>query len=1039
MGEDMADDMADDPADDMLGPDTDTAESRRSFEGAQPRRHPVVGVATALLEADGRIVHWSAGAEAMLGYTAAEAEGSYAIGLMGSEDRRADILAIYERVLQGEDWTGVFPVRQRDGSNVDLEIHTYRVDAGSWPPMVLATAVDARAVRSVEADLAVLDSYFSQSPVGMAVYDTATRFVQVNAALARKHGIPIAEHLGRPVRDVVPGEEGAKIEAQIRQVLRTGEPIVDARWAGPSSGGARGHTWSAWYSRLQDRTGRVFGVSSTVIDVTERHDAEEQATLAQRRLALLAEASAAIGATLDVRQAARELVKAMVPDLADVCGVHILESRSRGGNVPAPSDPDAFLVRRLSFAASAEDFPYDEVPIGELHRLERGSPYAEALRRGQTVVVAPTEMPSIIANPSGRLSAFYARRATQVRVAPLVARGAVLGFVSYARREDRDPFDEQDITLGEELVARAATAFDNALLFQRERETALAREETLRQANAAQGRLALLNDASVRIGTTLDLQRTAEELIDVVLPRFADFATVDLLSSVVRGDEPTPLAADEPVVLQALAVAESFPSGLASIADTVGKTTTRDPSKGYARSLRTGRPVLIPIVDEESLAAISASPDRVAPGLAAGIHSYLMVPLRARGVVLGGAEFIRMQDREPFGRADVALAEELAARAALCMDNARLYRRERGTALTLQRSLLPQNVHHTLGMEIAHRYLPSSRVSEVGGDWFDVVPLSCGRVALLVGDVMGHGIRAAATMGQLRTVARTLATLDMEPEQVLTRLDATAASSGEDQFATCVCAVYDPVERSGTIASAGHLPPVVVAPDGNTTVIDVPPGPPLGVGGVPFESVEFVLPEHSILALYTDGLVERRGRDLDDGISLLRKALAQRGRPLEEACDAVLAALVPGGAEDDVALIMARTLSLAGERVATLALSGDRRMAGQARGFTRAKLKAWGLTSLTDLAELLVSELVTNALTHTDRPRQLRLFCDRTLTIEVADSDPRAPTVRRFTDYEEGGRGIRLVDELAHRWGSRITRHGKVVWFELELPAGWDG
>jgi len=1066
-------------ADDTPGADADTAENSRSAGGPQPRRHPVVGVATALLEADGRIVHWSAAAAAMLGYSAAEAEGSFALDLLGSEKRRDDILTIYEQILQGEDWAGVFPVRRGDGRVVDLEIHTYLIDSGSRPPMVLATAVDVGAVRGVEADLAVLDSFFSQSPVGMAVYDTDTRFVQVNAALAAAHGISVAEHLGRQVRDVLSGDEGVRIEAQIRHVLSTGRPISDARWAGRADGdiehgeAAHHHTWSAWYSPLQDPSGRVFGVSSTVIDVTERHEAEEEAARARRGLALLAEASAAIGATLDVRQAAAELVKAMVPEIADVCGVHVLERRSRHGRghgsahgngngngngtgngsgaasgpgpgytsryADAQADPESFVVRRVAFDAVSGDFPYDDVPIGQLQRLESGSPYAEALRLHETVIVDPAEMPSIIANPTGRVSDFYARRAQTVRVAPLVARGAVLGFVSYARRKEREPFDDQDITLGEELIARAATAFDNALLFQRERETALARQETLRQANAAQGRLALLNDASVRIGTTLDLQRTAEELIEVVLPRFADFATVDLLASVMRGDEPASPVPGEPVVLQAVAVAESFPSGLTSLADAVGKTSTRDATKGYARSLRSGRPMVIPIVDEESLAALASSPERVAGGLAAGIHSYLMVPLLARGVVLGGAEFIRMQDREPFGRADVALAEELAARAALCMDNARLYRRERATALTLQRSLLPQNVTHTIGMEIAHRYLPSSRVSEVGGDWFDVVPLSSGRVALLVGDVMGHGIRAAATMGQLRTVARTLATLDMEPEQVLTRLDATAASSGDDQFATCVCAVYDPVERSGVMASAGHLPPVVVAPDGTTRLLEVEPGPPLGVGGVPFESMEFVLPENSVLALYTDGLVERRGRDLDEGIKLLRETLAPRGRPLEEACDAVLAALVPGGAEDDVALIMARTVSLADERVATLALSGDRRMAGQARVFTRERLRAWNLASLTDLAELLVSELVTNALTHTDRPRQLRLFCDRMLTIEVADSDPRAPALRKFTDYEESGRGIRLVDELSHRWGSRTTRHGKVVWFELELPAGWNG
>jgi serine phosphatase RsbU (regulator of sigma subunit) len=523
----------------------------------------------------------------------------------------------------------------------------------------------------------------------------------------------------------------------------------------------------------------------------------------------------------------------------------------------------------------------------------------------------------------------------------------------------------------------------------------------------------------------------------VVLPRFADFSTVDLLESVMIGEEPLALADDQDVVLRAVAAAEAQPSGLATIADAVGETSTFDPTKGYAQSLRAGTPLLISSVDEESLTRIASSPERVAPGLAAGVRSYLMVPLLARGAVLGGAEFIRMSDREPFTEADVALAEDLVARAALCMDNARLYRRERETALTLQRSLLPQEVHRTLGMEIAYRYLPSSVVSEVGGDWFDVVPLSCGRVALVVGDVMGHGIRAAATMGQLRTVARTLATLDMEPEQVLSRLDETAASSGDDQFATCVCVVYDPVERSGVVACAGHLPPVIVAPDGSTRLMELPPGVPLGVGGVPFESVEFVLADGSILALYTDGLVERRGQDIGQGIDLLRRTLAGRGRSLEATCDAVLAALGADGAEDDVAVLMAKTVPLHEERIATLALSNERRLAGQARRFTRAKLAAWGLSALTELAELLVSELVANALTHTGRPRQLRLFCDRMLTIEVADSDSRTPVLRELTEYGEGGRGIRLVHELAHRWGSRITRHGKVVWFELELPVGW--
>lgn len=1012
------------------------ARLRDDPERAHALRHPVIIVATALLEADGRVVHWSPGAEALLGYTAQETVGNYAIGLIGVDERQAEILDIYSRILSGNEWSGTYPVRHRDGSQVELELQTHLIDVGGGPPMVLATAVDARAVRRVESDLAVLDTFFSQSPVGMAVYDDDLRFVRVNAALAEANGLPVPQHLGRRVGEVLPGPAGEQIEQLLRQVLSKGQPIVDVRFHGPGEFGTE-RSWSASYSRLQDNAGRVFGVSSSVIDITERQDAEDLAARARERLVLLAEASTAIGSRLDLTQAADELVKAMVPELAEACTVYVLERQLQDGSGTRSRGQDAYLVRRVAFGAADEKFPREELPIGQLARLGSDTPYAEALRLGRTVTVSPADLPWVAANPSGKLGAFLASQGQLVRIVPLVARGSVLGFVSYTRRESSEPIDEQDITFSDELAARAAVAIDNALLYRRERETALARQEALRQANAAQGRLALLNDASIRIGTTLDLQRTAEELIEVVLPRFADFATVDLLTSVLSEDESATSARDEGVVLRAVAAGEANPSGLVSIADTVGQATTFDPAKGYSRSLQTGRPLMIPVVDEESLRRIASSPDRVGPLMAAGVHSYLMVPLRARGTVLGGAEFIRMQDREPFGQADLALAEELAARAALCIDNARLYRRERSTALTLQRSLLPQEIHHTLGMEIAHRYLPSSAVSEVGGDWFDVIPLPCGRVALVVGDVMGHGIRAAATMGQLRTVARTLVTLGTEPEQVLTRLDEVAASIGADQFATCVCAVYDPVERSGVIAGAGHLPPAVVAPDRTVGLIELPSGAPLGVGGVPFESVEFALPEDSILALYTDGLVERRGRDFDEGIDLLREALAGTGRSLEEDCDAVLSALIPGGGEDDVALIMAKAVSMERERIASLPLTNDRRVAGQARRFTDATLREWGLAALAELARLLVSELVTNALTHTDRPRQLRLFFDRVFTVEVADEDESSPVQRGPSEFEEGGRGIGLVDQLAHRWGSRSTRHGKVVWFELEPPSGW--
>ncbi|GGQ78810.1 SpoIIE family protein phosphatase [Kitasatospora griseola] len=554
------------------------------------------------------------------------------------------------------------------------------------------------------------------------------------------------------------------------------------------------------------------------------------------------------------------------------------------------------------------------------------------------------------------------------------------------------------------------------------------------RAARAQERLALIASASARIGTTLDLQRTAEELVEAVVPRFADFATLDLLEPVVRGDEPAPLQPGKAVQVRALAVGEAYGTSLTGAADQVGGTAEYGPERTYTQCLRSGRPLFRPEVDEEVLRGIVPSEDRVAPGLAAGIHSYLLVPVIARGMVLGGAEFIRTRNPEPFGAADVSLAEELVARTALAIDNARLYRRERETALTLQRSLLPQEIHRTLGLEIAHRYLPSSVVSEVGGDWFDVVPLSCGRVALVVGDVMGHGIRAAATMGQLRTVARTLATLDLSPEQVLGRLDETASAIGDGQFATCVCAVYDPVDRSVVIASAGHLPPVRVDLDGTSHVMHLPPGVPLGIGGGAFESTEFTLPAGSTFALYTDGLVERRGRDIDEGIDLLARTLATPGRTLEESCDAALSALVTDGTEDDIAMIMARALPVPADRIATLILPTEGPLPARARRFTRATLDGWGLSTLTDYAELVVSELVTNALLHADAPRRLRLFRDRTLTLEVSDAGGQPPRLRSSAEEDEGGRGIHLVSELAHRWGTRPTKHGKVVWAEIELP-----
>ena len=863
--------------------------------------HRLPPLATALIDGDGRILHWSRDAEALLGYSAEEAVGSLAARLVPAGEP-------CERIVSGRSWSGVCPVRHRDGHQVDLEFRTYPIVGPDGRLLILATASDVRALSRVEADLAILDGYFAQSPIGLAVYDTDLRFVRVNRAIARMNGLSPRQHLGRRLAAVLPGINGAEIEEVMRQVLSTGEPVIDARSHGRTPGDPENdRAWSASYFRMES-SGRILGVASSIIDVTERFNAEAQAAQAQERLTLLAEATARIGTTLDLHRTSRELAAEIVPRLADLCTVLVREELV-ASTVPDADEADEadgmMLVRRLALTATHPRYPLNEVPHEGVYRLPPGSPYAEAIVTGRTLTVPGRDLAPLADTPFGDARAYLRHETQPVRISPLVARGTVLGVAVYARHNGREPFDDQDLAFGDEVVTRAAVSLDNARLYQRE-------HEALQQANAARAQLALLNEASTRIGTTLDLQRTAEELVEVVLPRFADFVAVDLLDPVLRGEEPVLLRDDRDVVLRAVAVGEAYGSGLTATAYAVGEASAFGSSQVYARSLRTRRSILVPEVDEVSLAAIASSPDRVAPGLAAGIHSFLMVPLLARGAVLGGAEFFRTRNPEPFTPADVALAEELVGLAAVCIDNARLYRREHETALILQRSLLPQLTRPTPGVEIAHRYLPSSVTSEVGGDWFDAVPLSGDRLALIVGDVMGHGIRAAATMGQLRTVARTLANLDMTADQVLTRLDETASDIGEGQFATCVCAVYDPADRSCTFASAGHLPPVLVTPRGTPRLVELPPGIPLGIGGAEYRSVTITVPEDSILVLYTDGLVERRGQDIDQGMALLCRTLADPGRNLEEACDAVLAALETKEAEDDIAVIMAHVLPGAG-------------------------------------------------------------------------------------------------------------------------------
>ncbi|MCK7627135.1 SpoIIE family protein phosphatase [Streptomyces sp. RS10V-4] len=569
------------------------------------------------------------------------------------------------------------------------------------------------------------------------------------------------------------------------------------------------------------------------------------------------------------------------------------------------------------------------------------------------------------------------------------------------------------------------------------------------RADVARGRLRLLYDAGAEIGTTLDVIRTCQELARFGAERFSDLVTVDLAESVLRGEEPT---AGGPVLeLRRTAVGGELPDGSLY---PVGEPVRFPPVTVLGTRLSAGEPVL-----EPDLAASTGwqlqDPERARRIIEHGIHSLIAVPLRARGAILGVALFWRSATPEPFDEEDLSLAEELVARAAVSIDNARRYTREHTMAVTLQRSLLPRALPDQDAVEAAFRYLPAQAglggLGGVGGDWFDIIPLPGARVALVVGDVVGHGLHAAATMGRLRTAVHNFANLDVPPDELLWHLDELVARIDQDEGAestgdgakapvtgaTCLYVIYDPVTGACTMARAGHVQPLLLRPDGGAEFVEVPGGPPLGLGGMPFDTCRLDLPEGSRLVLYTDGLVEDRARGIDEGMAVLHRTLGDHpARTPEETCEAALGALLPDRPADDIALLVARTRRLDPARIADWEVAADPTAVAQIRAAAVRKLIEWGLADEAFTTELILSELVTNAIRYAAGPIGVRLIHDRSLICEVADRSSTSPHLRHAATTDEGGRGLFLIAQLAERWGTRYTGDGKVIWTEQALPDG---
>ncbi|MGW6687041.1 SpoIIE family protein phosphatase [Streptomyces sp. NPDC054961] len=563
--------------------------------------------------------------------------------------------------------------------------------------------------------------------------------------------------------------------------------------------------------------------------------------------------------------------------------------------------------------------------------------------------------------------------------------------------------------------------------------------------DSAQRRTALLHGAAATIGASLDVTETAEAIVELLVPDFADLATVDLAEPVLVGDEPAHLDAGRDVRLRRTACARS-PGIAAEDLLAVGEVVPPVADSAVMGPLMEGRAVLMADVAvlREALGVDPQSLELLVPS---GARSSVAVPLSARGLILGCVTVWRGRLPSAFGEEDAVLLQDVVSRAALGVDNARRYTREHRSVVALQRSLLPRSAWDFAAAETAAAYQPAGGGLGVGGDWFDVISLPSLRVAFVVGDVVGHGLDATAAMARLRTAVQTLADLDLDPGELLTHLDdlvlglSSERTTGESPSelavlgATCLYAVYDPATGECGAATAGHPPPALLAPGEDPVFVGMAPGPPLGVGGMPFEVTEFGVRPGSMLAFFTNGLVGSRDGDIDQGMEKLRSSLAAADRDLAlaEICRNTFDSVLPREPADDVALLLARTHGLSRDHIATWELEADLSLVAHARELVTDQLSDWQLDDLAFVTELVASELVTNAIRYAGGPVGLRLIRDRKLICEVSDPSSTQPRLRRARETDEGGRGLFLVAQLTDRWGCRFTRSGKTIWTEQGL------
>lgn len=546
----------------------------------------------------------------------------------------------------------------------------------------------------------------------------------------------------------------------------------------------------------------------------------------------------------------------------------------------------------------------------------------------------------------------------------------------------------------------------------------------------AEERIALLADASALIGTSLDVMATGQELADITVPRFADAATVDVFAPIISGAEPDPAQTDLRRV------------GLRCATRTASShdTTTRpeqprfpypaSPGQLLSDGPRRGE-TLLPGDDGEPLYPRA---DRQPA------HS-LVVPMQARRTLIGAVTFYRMGRTNSFSDFDVLTARDLASRAALSIDNARRYTREHSAVRMLQRRFLPRDTAGQSAVETSHYFAPATS----GANWFDVIPVSGARVALVVGTTNEDGLSGAAVMGRLGAAVHALTDLDLSPDEVLARMDTLAqriTGDGGPAHAdtalpevTCVYAIYDPASGSLSLASAGHVLPLVAGLDGHVRTLTAPVGAPLGSADRHSTAKDFELPPGSTLAFYTPATA-RDGQAADDGSSLLVEALHSAARvPLQQLRNDIGQAWSEEQASPrGTVVLLVRTQRLSEDQMRIWDLPSDPAVVATARSLVQRQLATWGLEEAAFVTELVVSELVTNAIRYAEGPIHLRVIRDHhALICEVSDANTTAPHLRYARSGDEGGRGLYLIAQLTQRWGTRFSDTGKTIWTEQEV------